>query len=445
MRFPRCVVPAAIALMGTMACSPDRALQPVPHSRAAAVDASLGSRVQALCPAPPAGLVAWWRGDGDATDVAGGFTGTLVGGTTFAAGKVGNAFEFDGVDDGVDIGTHAALDVGPGAGFTLAAWIYPNGMGSTGFDAGPIFEYFAGVRLWSIFSNQLGGWFWSGNNGQLFTTAGLTSQAWNHVALTYQRSTGEARLYVQGTQGANLIVTSPFATNTSLHLGRRPLGSYPLAVGSLKGRIDDAQVYNRTLTASEIQTLYNSGVSGACQLHADAGAVVNAVEGASAAFDGSASTGQASASYGWDFGDGSGPGTGATPSHVYADNGTFPVTLTMTDGLLVSTATTTAAIANATPVPTLTLQTVPPIHKGQPFVVRAGFSDKGTSDAPWQYRFFRDAILLQQGTKGTQPPPGATQAVTLTINAVGSHVLRLDITDKDGATGTVSLPVQVVP
>ena len=51
------------------------------------------------CVEPPSGIVAWWAGDGNATDVQGGNNGTLQNGATFAAGMVAQAFSFDGVDD----------------------------------------------------------------------------------------------------------------------------------------------------------------------------------------------------------------------------------------------------------------------------------------------------------------------------------------------------------
>jgi PKD repeat protein len=54
----------------------------------------------------------------------------------------------------------------------------------------------------------------------------------------------------------------------------------------------------------------------------------------------------------WDFGDGSVAGTGATPSHIYADNGVYNVTLTVSDGTTSSTATTSATIANVAPLAT---------------------------------------------------------------------------------------------
>ena len=40
------------------------------------------------CIQAPAGLVSWWPGDGDATDIAGANNGTLVGGATFGTGFV---------------------------------------------------------------------------------------------------------------------------------------------------------------------------------------------------------------------------------------------------------------------------------------------------------------------------------------------------------------------
>jgi hypothetical protein len=56
-----------------------------------------------ICVVPPPGLLAWWGGDGDATDLRGGNDGALQGGAGFAAGNVGQAFSLDGVDDYVAI------------------------------------------------------------------------------------------------------------------------------------------------------------------------------------------------------------------------------------------------------------------------------------------------------------------------------------------------------
>src|SRR5262249_56572181 len=56
------------------------------------------------CAPPPNGLINWWRGEGNATDEATMDSGTLLNGTSFAAGRVGQAFSFDGLDDVLMIG-----------------------------------------------------------------------------------------------------------------------------------------------------------------------------------------------------------------------------------------------------------------------------------------------------------------------------------------------------
>ena len=53
------------------------------------------------CVEPPAGLVGWWPGDGNADDIHGGNHGAILGSMGFAPGMVGQAFDLDNVDDGV--------------------------------------------------------------------------------------------------------------------------------------------------------------------------------------------------------------------------------------------------------------------------------------------------------------------------------------------------------
>src|SRR5437762_2443851 len=45
---------------------------------------------------PPSNLVAWFPGEGNAFDIQGGNNGTLSGGATYGAGKVGQGFLLNG-------------------------------------------------------------------------------------------------------------------------------------------------------------------------------------------------------------------------------------------------------------------------------------------------------------------------------------------------------------
>ncbi len=53
----------------------------------------------AVCLDPPSGMVSWWPGDKNASDIIGPNDGRLKNGTKFAPGMVNEAFSFDGVDD----------------------------------------------------------------------------------------------------------------------------------------------------------------------------------------------------------------------------------------------------------------------------------------------------------------------------------------------------------
>src|SRR5262249_28265605 len=76
--------------------------------------------------AVPSHLVSWWTGNNTAADLMGAHNGTLVGGTTYAPGEVGQAFSFDGINDTVTL----AGTFGGTAEATLEAWVKPTG--STG-------------------------------------------------------------------------------------------------------------------------------------------------------------------------------------------------------------------------------------------------------------------------------------------------------------------------
>ena len=80
-----------------------------------------------VCVDPPAGLVSWWPAEGNADDIADSSDATLIGGATFAPGKVGQAFLLDGIDAFVDAGNARSLQVS-GGDFTVEVWVLFNAL-----------------------------------------------------------------------------------------------------------------------------------------------------------------------------------------------------------------------------------------------------------------------------------------------------------------------------
>ena len=152
------------------------------------------------------------------------------------------------------------------------------------------------------------------------------------------------------------------------------------------------------------------------------------------AFDGSGSTDSDGtiASYRWDFGDGTTPGTGAKPSHTFAAGGTYNVTLTVTDNQGAtgsSTVTVTvAAPANQKPVASFTSSAVN---------LSVSFDGSKSSDSDGTVSSY--AWNFGDGSTSTGASPSHT------YGAAGSYTVTLTVTDNQGATGSTSSTVTLSP
>jgi len=158
-------------------------------------------------------------------------------------------------------------------------------------------------------------------------------------------------------------------------------------------------------------------------------------EGAAVAFDGTGSSdpeGDLPLTYAWTFGDGS-TGTGATPSHVYAQDGTYTVSLVVTDakGRSGTPATTTATISNVAPA--VTAGDDVSLTFGAALDLSAGFSDPGVNDGPWTY-----TIDWGDGAPSTagDATPGAAITASHTYAAAGRYTASITVTDKDNGSGS---------
>lgn len=173
---------------------------------------------------------------------------------------------------------------------------------------------------------------------------------------------------------------------------------------------------------------------------ADAAGPYNGDEGSTVLFDGRASSDPDGdqLTYEWDFGDGTPHGTGAQPSHTYADNAPAPgghvVTLTVRDeGGLAGTATATANIANLPPAVGAITAPIDPQETGTPLTASASFTDPGILDThtgliDWGDGTSSEAVVTEAGGAGSVSGSHA-------YAAAGVYTLTLTVTDKDGAAG----------
>ncbi|MCU0913719.1 MAG: hypothetical protein MUC88_04040 [Planctomycetes bacterium] len=201
-------------------------------------------------------LVGWWKMDDENANLAVDYSGydnygTLLG-PTFVEGQFGEALSLDGLDDYVDCGNGASLNIRDR--ITIACWIKVAAFSRT-WEA----IIAKGDNAYRLSRSNTSG-VAAGNSvhfgcngptgGNLDGITVVTDNAWHHVALVYDGI--NKIIYIDGREDARVASTGQIAVNT-----------YPLFLGEnsqsrgrqLKGRVDDARIYNRALTLDEIRKL----------------------------------------------------------------------------------------------------------------------------------------------------------------------------------------------
>jgi hypothetical protein len=222
------------------------------------------------CITPPSDMVAWWTADNTANDLSGyGNHGTLHGAASYTTGMVGAAFSLPTIADYVEVPNAATLNFT--GNFSIDAWI--NTVNATsasildkrgGTNANPV-----GYHVF-ISSGHIGFQLADGQPFLNHVSAGplVADGAWHHVAVSIDRSsTTGGNLYVDG----QLVDTFDPTTrpgsisNTSvLHMGLRLIGS-PQTFENFQGAIDEVELFDRALSAQEVQAVFAAGAGGKCK------------------------------------------------------------------------------------------------------------------------------------------------------------------------------------
>ena len=207
-------------------------------------------------------LAGYWsfdegKGDIAKDDSGNGNDGVLTGGPKWVEGKFGNALEFDGVDDYVEV---------------------PKMAGIAAFDAGTI-ELWVKLTVWDDYDNLFGTQteanninvirFERGYNGNadkvraifgdkagqyqsVFSDTALKTKTWNHVALTWKRAENSAIVYLDAVPTEGNITKFP-DVYPAVRIGTGYAGRFT------EGIIDEVRMWSKALSQKELEDNMEKG------------------------------------------------------------------------------------------------------------------------------------------------------------------------------------------
>ena len=225
-------------------------------SRHANANVSLQTRVADSYNISGAGLVGLWGLNGDADDELGVNNGTVTGATAGDEyGVVGQGYDFDG-DEMITIPDDSSLDIT--SAITISSWVKSNGASNY---AGLVTKDPIGSnRAYSLQIQTSGLLRWRANglsDVDIDGTMDMDDGVWHHIVTYYNGS--ELGIYIDGEKHVSTPSTGSISS-TSANLA---IGHFTdVADGdALNGSIDEVRIYNRSLSTSEIQDLYELGSS----------------------------------------------------------------------------------------------------------------------------------------------------------------------------------------
>jgi len=192
------------------------------------------------------------------TDLSGnGNNGTLVNGVGYSGDNLGS-LSFDGINDNINIPYNASLK--PATAITMEAFCYIQNNGGTwtsliqypvnsSSHTSPFFD-------WAIYLNKVDRLLHTRIDGEAVSSPNnvWNFNEWSYVAITFENQS--VKYYVNGANVGSSSVTKTSITydvNNPVYIGKNASGTE-----QFEGKLGSMRVYNRALTASEIQQNFNA-------------------------------------------------------------------------------------------------------------------------------------------------------------------------------------------
>jgi hypothetical protein len=186
----------------------------------------------------------------------GGNNGLLVNGPTFDSGN-GGSIAFNGTNNYVVVSPSASIPIGAAAR-SISLWFYTNiatwandsntlffyGAGSTGNAFGIDFAPYPAMEIFT----------WGGAGRDLTFNTTFLQVGWKNLSVTYNGS-NTILIYENGVYTNTLSLSSATTTPSSdVYIGSINQASF----ANFDGKIATTHIYNRALTATEVQQNYNA-------------------------------------------------------------------------------------------------------------------------------------------------------------------------------------------
>ncbi|GAB1857401.1 hypothetical protein MHTCC0001_22370 [Flavobacteriaceae bacterium MHTCC 0001] len=214
------------------------------------------------CITPPSNLVSWWKAEDNANDASGSNHGT-PNGASYATGVVDTSFLFDGVNDVVEVPHASNLDIT--GDVTVELWVLQTvfNMDNTVLckgaeNAEKTFSMrFSGQTFQCVFKDNMG-------TDIVLSGPSFEDFQWHHYV--YVRQGNQHQIYADGFGFGWEMFVNPPASSSGLPLtmGAQYNSQNMNYTNFFGGQMDEVSIYNRALSQTEIQSIYNAGTNGKC-------------------------------------------------------------------------------------------------------------------------------------------------------------------------------------